>query len=83
MRFEQSTPQSQPLFRAIEKIIPDIRDRIVLELIGTPLTHAHYLRRHQGTYGAAIPPNQGIFPSCHTPIRGLYRVGDRSMKYEG
>lgn len=76
---QKKKARSQPLFRAIEKIIPDIRDRIVLELIGTPLTHAHYLRRHQGTYGAAIPPNQGIFPSCHTPIRGLYRVGDSTM----
>lgn len=76
---QKKKARSQPLWRAIEKIIPDIRDRIVLELIGTPLTHAHYLRRHQGTYGAAIPPNQGMFPSCQTPIRGLYRVGDSTM----
>ena len=76
---QKKKARSQPLFRAIEKVIPDIRDRIILELIGTPLTHAHYLRRHQGTYGAAIPPNKGMFPSCHTPIRGLYRVGDSTM----
>ena len=61
---------------SIEKVIPDLRDRITLELIGTPLTHSHFLRRHQGTYGPAIVAGKGMFPSCHTPISGLYRVGD-------
>lgn len=76
---EKKKVRSQPLFRAVEKVIPDLRDRIVLELIGTPLTHARYLRRYQGTYGAGIPAGQGLFPSCHTPIRNLYRVGDSTM----
>ncbi|MBD3882824.1 FAD-dependent oxidoreductase [Phormidium tenue FACHB-886] len=71
--------RAQPLYRALERIIPDLRQRIVLELIGTPLTHAHYLRRYQGTYGAAIAAGQGMFPSCHTPIPGLYRVGDSTL----
>lgn len=71
--------RSQPLFRALERIIPDIRQRIVLELIGTPLTHAYYLRRYQGTYGPAIAAGQGTFPGPHTPIPGLYRVGDSTM----
>jgi phytoene dehydrogenase-like protein len=48
----------------------------VLELIGTPLTHARYLRRHQGTYGPAIAAGEGMFPGPQTPIAGLYRVGD-------
>ena len=47
--------KAQTLYRAIERVIPDIHDRVVLELIGTPLTHAHYLRRYQRTYGPAIP----------------------------
>ncbi len=71
--------RAQPLFRALEQIIPDLRSRIVLELIGTPLTHAHYLRRHQGTYGPAIAAGRGMFPGCQTPISGLYRVGDSTM----
>lgn len=71
--------RSQSLYCALEKIIPDLRSRIVLELIGTPLTHAHYLRRYQGTYGAAIAAGTGMFPSCQTPIAGLYRVGDSTM----
>jgi phytoene dehydrogenase-like protein len=79
-RYEEKKQQkAQSLYRALEKIIPDIRDRIVLELIGTPLTHAHYLRRYQGTYGPAIAARKGMFPSTHTPIKGLYRVGDSTM----
>lgn len=65
-----------PLFRALERIIPDLRQRIVLQLIGTPLTHAHYLRRYRGTYGPAIAAGAGMFPGPATPIQGLYRVGD-------
>ncbi|ACK67564.1 FAD dependent oxidoreductase [Rippkaea orientalis PCC 8801] len=71
--------RSQPLYKALEKVIPDIRERVVLELIGTPLTHSRFLRRYQGTYGPAIAAKQGMFPSCHTPIKGLYRVGDSTL----
>ena len=76
---ERKKKRSQSLFRALERIIPDIRERIVLELIGTPLTHSHYLRRYQGTYGPAIAAGKGMFPSFQTPISGLYRVGDSTM----
>lgn len=76
---EKKKVRSQSLFRALEKIIPDLRDRIILELIGTPLTHAYYLRRYQGTYGPAIPAGKGTFPGPQTPISGLYRVGDSTM----
>ncbi|RMF63333.1 MAG: all-trans-retinol 13,14-reductase, partial [Cyanobacteria bacterium J069] len=71
--------RAEPLYRALERVIPDVRDRLVLELIGTPLTHARYLRRHRGTYGPAIAAGQGLFPSTHTPIRHLYRVGDSTL----
>ncbi|MDG2617319.1 NAD(P)/FAD-dependent oxidoreductase [Thermoleptolyngbya sichuanensis XZ-Cy5] len=71
--------RAEPLYRALERVIPDVRDRLVLERIGTPLTHARYLRRHRGTYGPAIAAHQGLFPSTHTPIRGLYRVGDSTL----
>lgn len=76
---DRKRQRAQPLFRALERVIPDLRDRIVLELIGTPLTHARYLRRYQGTYGPAIAAGQGLFPSCQTPIAGLYRVGDSTL----
>lgn len=71
--------RAEPLYRALERVIPDIRERVVLELIGTPLTHARFLRRYQGTYGPAIAAGEGMFPSCQTPIKGLYRVGDSTM----
>lgn len=71
--------RAQSLWRALERVIPDIRERVVLELVGTPLTHAHYLRRYQGTYGPAVPPSQGSLPTTHTPIAGLYRVGDSTL----
>ncbi|MGK7884924.1 MAG: phytoene desaturase family protein, partial [Crocosphaera sp.] len=71
--------RSQTLYKALEKVIPDIRQRVVLELIGTPLTHSRFLRRYQGTYGPAIAAGNGLFPSCYTPISGLYRVGDSTL----
>lgn len=76
---QRKRDRAEPLFRAVERVIPDLRHRMVLELIGTPLTHAHYLRRYQGTYGPGIAAGQGMFPSCQTPIGHLYRVGDSTM----
>jgi carotene isomerase len=71
--------KAQSLYRALEKVVPDVRERVVVELIGTPLTHAHYLRRYQGTYGPSIAAGKGMFPGMYTPIKGLYRVGDSTM----
>jgi carotene isomerase len=82
---ERKRQRAEPLYRALERIIPDLRQgpndqsRIVLELIGTPLTHQHFLRRYQGTYGPAIKAGQGHFPGYKTPIKGLYRVGDSTL----
>jgi carotene isomerase len=75
----QKQAKAQNLYRALERVIPDIRDRVVLELIGTPLTHQRFLRRHQGTYGPAIAAGKGTFPGCKTPIKGLLRVGDTTL----
>lgn len=69
----------QVLYRALDRVIPDLRNRLVLELIGTPRTHQRFLRRYHGTYGPSIAAKQGMFPSCHTPISGLYRVGDSTI----
>ncbi|MDB9524545.1 NAD(P)/FAD-dependent oxidoreductase [Oscillatoria sp. CS-180] len=71
--------RAESLYCALEKVIPDIRDRIDVELIGTPLTHQRYLRRYQGTYGAAIEASTGLFPNGKTPISGLLRVGDSTL----
>ena len=76
---QRKREKAESLFLALEKVIPDIRQRITLELIGTPLTHARFLRRYQGTYGPGIVAGQGSFPGPQTPISGLYRVGDSTM----
>jgi phytoene dehydrogenase-like protein len=34
--------QAEILYTALKRVIPDIRDRVVLELIGTPLTHSRF-----------------------------------------
>ncbi|KAK9805482.1 hypothetical protein WJX72_000755 [[Myrmecia] bisecta] len=70
--------RSQCLWQALERVIPDIRQRVELNLAGTPLTHERFLNRHQGTYGPAISAANSSFPGPQTPIKGLYRCGDSS-----
>jgi phytoene dehydrogenase-like protein len=67
--------KAEKLYEALERVIPDIKKRVVLEMIGSPLTHQHWMRRHKGTYGAAIRAPD-MFPGPATGISGLYRVGD-------
>jgi phytoene dehydrogenase-like protein len=65
--------RSQCLWRALERVIPDIRARAELVQVGTPLTHQRFLRRYKGTYGPAISAREGSFPGPQTPVPGLYR----------
>ena len=51
---EKKLERSAKLYEALEVIIPDIRSRVVLELIASPLSHQRWLRRYKGTYGAVI-----------------------------
>eukprot|EP00899_Mesostigma_viride_P005606 jgi/Mesvir1/15046/Mv14698-RA.2 len=37
--------RSQVIWAALERVIPDIRSRVEVQLVGTPLTHERYLRR--------------------------------------
>lgn len=76
---QKKREKAESLFRAVERIIPDVRDRIELEMIGTPLTHSRFLRRYKGTYGPAISAKAGRFPSGKTPIKGLHLVGDSTL----
>jgi phytoene dehydrogenase-like protein len=68
--------RSQCLWAALERIIPDIRSRVKVQMVGTPHTHRRFLRRHKGSYGPAISAAEGGFPGPGTPIPGLYRCGD-------
>ena len=40
--------RSAKLYEALERVIPDIRERVVLEMVGSPLTHQHWMRRYKG-----------------------------------
>ncbi|KAI7837615.1 hypothetical protein COHA_008541 [Chlorella ohadii] len=68
--------RSQCLWAALEKIIPDVRIRAELALVGTPLTHERFLRRYKGTYGPAISAADSSFPGPGTLLPGLLRCGD-------
>ena len=72
---EKKIERSEKLYEALEVIIPDIRKRVVLELIASPLSHQKWLRRYKGTYGAAIRAPD-MFPGPQTGVKGMYRVGD-------
>jgi phytoene dehydrogenase-like protein len=63
------------LWDAVKRVIPDIEQRAEVSMVGTPLTHARYLRRHRGSYGPAIKAGEGLFPGPATPVPGLYCAG--------
>lgn len=71
---ELKEERSQVLWRALESVIPDIRDRIVLDLVGSPLTHERFLRRPSGTYGSAT---EDYLKDGSTPIPNLVLAGDQ------
>ena len=71
--------RAEVMWQALERIIPDIRDRCEVTLVGTPLTHARFLRRHHGSYGAAIAAGKGLFPGANTPLSGLLCCGDSTF----
>jgi phytoene dehydrogenase-like protein len=65
--------------QALERFIPDVRQRAELVLVGTPLTHERFLRRHRGSYGPAISAAGGTWPGNSTPVPGLTVCGDSCM----
>jgi len=78
--------RSEVLWRAVESVIPDVRQRVVLDMLGSPLTHERFLRRPKGTYGSATEDylldgrtsfdslvlcGDGIFPGIGIPAVAL------------
>ena len=61
------------LWRSVESVIPDVRKRTKLALVGSPLTHERFLRRPRGTYGATFAT---VLPDCSTPVDKLVLCGD-------
>ena len=76
---QQKQKRAEIMWQALERVIPDIRDRAELTLIGTPLTHQRYLRRHHGSYGPAIKAGKAFFPGSNTPISRLLCCGDSTF----
>mmetsp|Transcript_6718 Transcript_6718/g.16011 ORF Transcript_6718/g.16011 Transcript_6718/m.16011 type:complete len:676 (+) Transcript_6718:33-2060(+) len=81
--------RSQVLWQAVERCIPDVRERCEFSIVGSPLAHEAFLRRDRGTYGMAwaagtSAPYAGLlknilpfpFPNLKTPVDGLLRCGD-------
>ena len=71
--------RSQVMWQALERIIPDVRSRTEVTLVGTPLTHERFLRRHRGSYGPAIQAGKALFPGPGTPLNRLYCCGDSTF----
>lgn len=81
--------RAEVLWRAVERCIPDVRQRAEFHIVGSPLAHEAFLRRDRGTYGMAwaagkAAPYAGLvkallpfpFPNLKTPVDGLLRCGD-------
>mmetsp|Transcript_15828 Transcript_15828/g.51856 ORF Transcript_15828/g.51856 Transcript_15828/m.51856 type:complete len:564 (+) Transcript_15828:3-1694(+) len=78
--------RSRVLWEAVEKAIPDVRKRVEIEMVGTPLTCARFLRRKRGSYGGfGWISDEGLtaFPSAQTPLEGLLVVGDTNFPGPG
>ncbi|KAI2503471.1 hypothetical protein MHU86_11019 [Fragilaria crotonensis] len=83
---ELKQKRCEVLWRAVESIIPDVRERVVLDMVASPLTHERFLRRPMGTYGAAtedylqdgstpyetlVLAGEGVFPGIGIPAVAL------------
>ncbi|MGF1541874.1 MAG: phytoene desaturase family protein [Pleurocapsa sp.] len=76
---QQKQARAEIMWQGLERIIPDIRDRAEVTLVGTPLTHQRFLRRHHGSYGPGIVAGKGLFPGSTTPLSGLLCCGDSTF----
>ena len=63
-------------------MLPNIRQAVEVEMVGTPLTQRRFLWRHQGTYGPAVDMTRAnlygatLSPGPGTGVEGLLAVGD-------
>lgn len=76
---EQKAARAEAMWQALERVIPDIRSRCEVTLVGTPLTHERFLRRHNGSYGPAIKAGVELFPGVTTPLPRLLCCGDSTF----
>ena len=67
------------LWRAIERYVPDVRQRVKVALPATPLTHRRFNRRDAGTYGPFLQATSGQLMGHSTPLDGFYVCGDSTF----
>jgi len=63
----------EPLWKALEAVIPDVRQRAEFVIGGTPLTHAFWNRRYRGSYGPTS------FADGGTSVPNVFTVGDSNF----
>merc|ERR1712003_329034 len=68
--------RSECIWKALEKVIPDIKARSEVTLVGTPLTHKRFNRRHQGSYGPGVIAGKQSWPTSTSAVDGLLLCGD-------
>ena len=71
--------RAAPLWAAVEKIVPDIRDRVEVEMVASPLTHERFLRRERGSYGPFLSAKDGMLPMQGTGCDGFFCCGDSTF----
>ena len=76
---QQKAARAEIMWQGLARVIPDIKKRCEVTLVGTPLTHSRFLRRHHGSYGPAIAAGKALFPGSKTPVSGLLFCGDSTF----
>lgn len=70
---------AEVLWAAIERQIPDVRERAKVTLVGSPLTHERFLRRDGGTYGPFLKATDGQLPGQRTSCDHFFCCGDSTF----
>jgi len=76
---DKKTAAAEVLWQAVERQIPDVRERCKISMVGTPLTHERFLRRDGGTYGPFLAATDGMLGGQLTALPGLYMCGDSTF----
>ena len=81
---EMKKELEKKMFRALEKRIPGITEKVVFSSLATPLTNVHYINATRGNlYGIDKRPSQvgpGAFP-IKTDIENLYLCGASTLSH--
>jgi all-trans-retinol 13,14-reductase len=72
------------LLASIERVVPEIRDHLVLCELGTPLTNVHYVNGYRGNVYGTAKSKQQVGPMAlpvKTEISGLYHCGQSTAAH--